>query len=256
MESYRLAALKYTIFSTIGRNTKTLPRSKVFLWTVFKHGLLEGSTILLQYSAITRTPLEISRLGESKYAISPGYEVRPKNKSIRKCKKMTLHCECTWSHCIVGIRSGQDWASQNRCEVLFFLNRETHALQIWPTPKTCMQFPNRTSLETLRPSEVVESGLRHASVGVSCELVWSATFFRLSSTSHMLLKSSWLAEFKYAISPGYNVRKEKLWLLIIPARRPSEHTGLGPPQKGVNCNFSWPEFDKLYGVRKLAISDA
>ena len=53
-----------------------------FLWTVFKHGLLEGSTILLEYSAITRTPLESSRLGELKYAISPGYDVRPKNKSI------------------------------------------------------------------------------------------------------------------------------------------------------------------------------
>ena len=43
---------------------------------------------------------------------------------------------------------------------------------------------------------------------------------------------------------------------IVPARRPSEHTGLGPPPKGVNCNFSWPEFDKPYGVRKLSISGA
>ena len=63
------------------------------------------------------------------------------------------------------------WASQNRCEVLFFLNRETHALQIWSTPQTCVQFPNRTSLETLRPSEVVETALRHASVRVRCEMV-------------------------------------------------------------------------------------
>ena len=39
-------------------------------------------------------------------------------------------------------------------------------------------------------------------------------------------------------------------------RRPSEHTRLGPPKKGVNCNFSWREFDKPYGVRKLSISDA
>ena len=72
MESYRLAELKYAIFSRTGRKTKKLPRSKVFLWMVFKHGLLEGSTILLQYSAITRTPLESSRLGELNYAISPG----------------------------------------------------------------------------------------------------------------------------------------------------------------------------------------
>ena len=72
MESYRLAELKYAIFSTTGRKTKKLPRSKLFLWMVFKHGLLEGSTILLQYSAITCTPLESSSLGELKYAISPG----------------------------------------------------------------------------------------------------------------------------------------------------------------------------------------
>ena len=72
MESYRLAELKYAFFSRTGPNTKKLPRAKLFLWTVFKHGLLEGSTILLQYSAITRTPLESSALGELKYTISPG----------------------------------------------------------------------------------------------------------------------------------------------------------------------------------------
>ena len=71
MESYRLAELIYTIFSRTGRKTKKLPRS-LFLSTVFKHGLLEGSTILLQYSAITCTPLESSPLGELKYAISVG----------------------------------------------------------------------------------------------------------------------------------------------------------------------------------------
>ena len=71
-ESYRLAELKYAIFSTTERKTKKLPHSKLFFWMVFKHGLLEKSTILLQYSAITRTPLESSTLGELKYAFSPG----------------------------------------------------------------------------------------------------------------------------------------------------------------------------------------
>ena len=60
LESCRLDELKYAIFSRTGRKTKKIRRSKLFLWTVFKHGLLEGSTILLQYSAITRTPLESS----------------------------------------------------------------------------------------------------------------------------------------------------------------------------------------------------
>ena len=72
MESYRLAELKYAFFRRTGRNSKKIPRWKLFLWTVFKHGLREGSTILLQYSAITRTPLGSSSLGELKYAISPG----------------------------------------------------------------------------------------------------------------------------------------------------------------------------------------
>ena len=61
--------------------------------------------------------------------------------------------------------------SQNRCEALFFLNCELHAVQIWPTPQTCVQFSNCAALETLRPSEVVETVLRHASIGVRCELV-------------------------------------------------------------------------------------
>ena len=48
MESCRLAELKYEFFRRTGRKTKKLPRSKFFLCTVLKHGLLEGSTILLQ----------------------------------------------------------------------------------------------------------------------------------------------------------------------------------------------------------------
>ena len=54
-ESYRLAELKYAFFRRTGRKTIKLPRSKLYLWMVLKHGLLEGSTILLQYSAITHT---------------------------------------------------------------------------------------------------------------------------------------------------------------------------------------------------------
>ena len=71
-ESYRLEELIYAIFSRTGRKTKKLRRSKLFLSMVSKHGLLEGSTFLFQYSSITCTPLESSRLGELKYAISAG----------------------------------------------------------------------------------------------------------------------------------------------------------------------------------------
>ena len=68
----------------------------------------------------------------------------------------------------------QVWTSQNRCEALFFLNRESHAVQILPPPQTCVQPFNRTSLETLRPSEVVETALRHALIAVRCELFFGA----------------------------------------------------------------------------------
>ena len=71
-ESYRLAELKYAFFRRTGRKTKKLPHSKLFLSMAFKHGLLEGSIFLSQYSSMTRAPLESSPLGELKYAISPG----------------------------------------------------------------------------------------------------------------------------------------------------------------------------------------
>ena len=68
MESYRLTDLKYAIFRRTGRKTKKLPRSKLFLSMAFKHGLLDGSTFLFQYSSMTREPLESCRLPELKYA--------------------------------------------------------------------------------------------------------------------------------------------------------------------------------------------
>ena len=79
---------------------------------------------------------------------------------------MTLREERTWS-----LYCGQVWTSQKRCEAQFFLNCESHAVQIWPTPQICVQFSNHTSLETLLPSDLVETVLCHALIGVRCELV-------------------------------------------------------------------------------------
>ena len=108
---------------------KKLPCSKLFIWTVFKHGLLEGSTILLQYSAITRTPLESSPLGELKYAISAGYDVRPKNKSIRKCKKMTMRDGRTWSLYCRLVQSSSDKFGQVRiCVKRYFSSTMSRTL--------------------------------------------------------------------------------------------------------------------------------
>ena len=80
MESCQIAELKYAIFSRTGRKTKKLRCSKLFLSTVSK--LLEGSTFLFQYSSITCTPLERSRLGKLKYALLAGYDIRLKNESL------------------------------------------------------------------------------------------------------------------------------------------------------------------------------
>ena len=52
MESCQLVDLKYAIFSTVGCKTKKLPRSKLFLSMVFKHGLLEGLTSEQMWSTV------------------------------------------------------------------------------------------------------------------------------------------------------------------------------------------------------------
>ena len=86
LDSSGLAEPKYTFFSRTGCSTKKLRYSNLFQLTIFKHGLLERLTISLQYSSISRTKLESSRLSELKCAISAGYDLRLKNKSIPKCK--------------------------------------------------------------------------------------------------------------------------------------------------------------------------
>ena len=88
LNSSRLAELKYAILTGPEVGLKNYgARSYFYRWS--KHGLLEGLTFLFQYSFITHTKLESSRLGQLKYAISAGYAIRQKNESFRKGKKMT-----------------------------------------------------------------------------------------------------------------------------------------------------------------------
>ena len=49
LDSSGLAELKYAIFIRIGRNSKKLWCSNLFQLTIFKHRLLEGSTILRKW---------------------------------------------------------------------------------------------------------------------------------------------------------------------------------------------------------------
>ena len=102
-----LAELKYAFFSRTERNTKKLRCSNLFQLTIFKHGLLEGLTILLQYISISRTKLESSLLGELRRAISAGYDVKLKNKSIQKGKN-----DCATNvhgHCSMGYQRDRDF---------------------------------------------------------------------------------------------------------------------------------------------------
>ena len=115
-----LAELKYAFCSRTGCNTKKLRRSNLFQLTIFKHGLLEASTILLQYSSISCTKLESSLLGELKCAISAGYDVILKNKSIWKCKKWHTATNIH-GHCSMGYQ--RDW--------YFFLATATPAVHRW-----------------------------------------------------------------------------------------------------------------------------
>ena len=111
------------------------------------------------------------------------------------------HCQMSiYGPCIVD-RFGQVRTSLNKSEQLW----STILPQPWVTrcpnlahPQICVQFPNRTSLKTLRPSEVVDSTICHTSVGVRCERVWNATCLHRTTTSERSLERSRLAELKYA----------------------------------------------------------
>ena len=153
-------------------------------------------------------------------------------------------------------RLGQVWTSQNRCEALFFFSCESHAVQIWPTPRTCVQFSNRTSLETLR---TLRSGGNSASsrfnwrkvwTGVKCNFSWEH-FPKRYIIRKLSLSWVWMWNFT-RIGP----KTKKLWLSIIPALRRSYQPSLGQTPKGVNSNFSWPHLDKSYFLRKPSISEA
>ena len=127
-----------------------------FPLTIFKHGLLGRSTFLFHYSYKCQTPLESSWFGQLKYAISPSKDLRSKNNSSLKGK---IHqetarslwgmnsCEQVWTGVKTFVSGFEEvwtgvsrceevwtlWTSQNRCEVLFFLDRKPHAAQILPT---------------------------------------------------------------------------------------------------------------------------
>ena len=83
---------------------------------------LEGSTNFLWRSSLSCTLIESCQLADLKYAIFSSTECKTKNYGARSSFYQ-------WS---LSMGSWRD-RHQNRCEVLFFLEDETHARQIWLT---------------------------------------------------------------------------------------------------------------------------
>ena len=132
------------------------------------------------------------------------------------------------------LRTGSDrfeqvWTSQNTCEALFFLNRESHAVQIWPTPKPACSFPTMPCLKLHD-----RSGGNRASSRFNWRKVWTGVKCNFSwehFQKRYIIRKLLLSQVQTWNFTSIGPKTKKLWLSIIPALRPSEHPGLGPPQK-------------------------
>ena len=114
-------------------------------------------------------------------------------------------------------------------------------------------------LNQFRSARLDRSGGNNLLSRFSWRKVWIGVNCNFSSPHHQVRKIVGKPSIRRVRMWNFTrigLKTKKLWLSIVPVQTPSEQPGLGPPQKGVNCNFSWPEFDKPYGVRKLSISDA
>ena len=92
-----------------------------------------------------------------------------------------------------------------------------------------------------RNSTTLRSGGIRASQRFSWRKMWTGVKRNFSSPHHHVRKI--VGKLSNRRDRMWNFTRirpktKKLWLSIFPARRPTEHTGLGPPPKGVNCNFS------------------
>ena len=135
-------------------------------------------------------------------------------------------------------------------------DRRSHGLQILPTPQNLRSGICRY---LARNSATLPNGGNRASSCFSWRKVWTGVKCNFSSAHHHVWKTVGKLSISRVLmgnSTGIRPKTKKLWLSIISPWRPSEEPGLGPPPKGVNCNFFSPEFDKPYGVWKLSNSDA
>ena len=147
-------------------------------------------------------------------------------------------------------RLGQVWASQNRCEVLFFLNHQSHAVQIWPTPKPACSFL------TVLCMKLYDTPKWWKQCFVTLQLVWTGVKWNFSSAHHD----------KQNIIGKLSIRRVRIWnftrigpktkqlgLSIIPAQTLSEQQGLGPTPKRCELPLFLAALGKPSVVGKLLI---
>ena len=160
-----------------------------------------------------------------------------------------------WAYIVTVLWTGSDkigqvWTSPKRCAALFFLNRESHAVQIFAHPKPSCSFLTGPCSKRYDPQGGGNSLLSR----FNWHKVWTGVKCNFYSPHHQkqyIVGKLSISRVRMCNFTRTGRKTKKLWLSITPARKPSEQPGLGPPRKGVNCNFSSPEFDKPYGVRKL-----
>ena len=149
-------------------------------------------------------------------------------------------------------RSRQVLASQNRCEVLFFLNRESHAFQICPTPKPACSFLTVPCSKLYDPPR----WWKRISSRFSWLKVWTGVKCNFTSAQHQdrnAIGKLWISRARMCNITTIRWKTKMLCLSIIPAWRRSHQPSLGQPPKGVNYNFSLPHFDESHVVGKLSI---
>ena len=170
---------------------------------------------------------------------------------------MTLRYERTWSLYCGQVQTGADRFGQVRRGVKRYFSSTVS--------RTFSKFGPPPNLRAVFQPYIARNSTTLASGGnspLSCfnwHKVWTGVKCNFSSAHHHVRKIFEKLSFSRVRMCNFTrigPKTKKLWLSIIPVRRLSEQSSLGPPQKGVNCNFSSPELDKQYAVRKLSISDA
>ena len=105
-------------------------------------------------------------------------------------------------------------------------------------PQTCMQFSNRTSLETT----TLRSGGNSASSHFNWRKVWTgvkSNFYweHFQKRYIIIIRKLSLSRVRIWNFTRIEPKTKKLWLSIIAALRRSYQPCLGQPPKGVNRNF-------------------